>query len=226
MDGHALETFKFLFIRRLSSDRVYSMFDARGVQRLVDDYYGWQSGTRQAAATASESARSLLGVKSPGVSSGKALTEEQRRQNMGFGKDMEAEAARQNGKKGSSSKGVTNSSVNPVVEGFQRRLRNVRGSDNGIVGKAAAESRSGRNGDTETSISDGQSPEGLEDWAADAAIVEKQVEGGNDDDEVDMGGKMDGYDSRQLRRWGRGWGGGSRRGDNSGGGDGPVSWWG
>ncbi|CAB1114931.1 unnamed protein product [Ectocarpus sp. CCAP 1310/34] len=109
----------------------------RFLELLADDFYGWQSGTRRAAATAGETGRTLLGGTGGGGSgggSGAGRTFPAVGQQAGTrgsadapGQQRANEGARWCGDGGGSNENANSSNIrNPVVGGLQR-LRNVRG---------------------------------------------------------------------------------------------------
>ncbi|CAM9599416.1 unnamed protein product, partial [Ectocarpus sp. 8 AP-2014] len=110
----------------------------RFLELLADDFYGWQSGTRRAAATAGETGRTLLGGTGGGGTgggSGAGRTFPAVGQQAGTqggadapGQQRANEGARWRGDGGGSNENANSSSNirNPVVGGLQR-LRNVRG---------------------------------------------------------------------------------------------------
>lgn len=153
-------------------------------QLLADDFYGWQSGTRRAAATASETGRTLLGAKGGGDGSSRGGFSPRGRPVGGGSAPKTAEIAPSgqerarwrgglgrtdfnNDTDNSNSNGNSNNSGNnrnPVVGGFQR-LRNVRGPG-GDRGKrrgdaaASTDEDAGRSAAEEaaTSMSPGAAP--------------------------------------------------------------------
>eukprot|EP00752_Nemacystus_decipiens_P004707 g4293.t1 len=137
----------------------------RFLELLADDFYGWQSGSRQAAATAGEMDRTLLGAKGGGSGSGSRSERAGRNRFSSLGARQLSDGARGEGgaaaatggregagagasrrgggsaavgnnRSGSSSSSSDNNR-NPVVGGIQR-LRNVRGPGGGRVGGRTA----------------------------------------------------------------------------------------
>ncbi|CAM9315057.1 unnamed protein product, partial [Ectocarpus sp. 13 AM-2016] len=123
-------------LRKLLSTTVAYILP-RFLELLADDFYGWQSGTRRAAATAGETGRTLLGGTGGGGiggGSGAGRTFPAVGQQVGTrgsadapGQQRANEGARWRGDGGGSNENANSSNIrNPVVGGLQR-LRNVRG---------------------------------------------------------------------------------------------------
>lgn len=204
-------------------------------QLLADDFYSWQSGNRQAAATAVETSRTLLGTKN-GSRSSTARGEGKEGQERGF--DEQERRRREEQQSGPFQGNTNNNSVNPVIGGF-RRLRNVRGFGGGGSRRGTTEegARSPSAAAQPTTV-DRASLKVLQDWAMDEDGVSPSTDmntrkSEDEDDNGDVGGeeKRDGEKEPVMegekqenngrstldrrRQWG-GWGGGG----------GPMNWWG
>lgn len=218
-------------------------------QLLADDFYGWQSGSRRAAATAGETNRTLLGAKGSGSeSTGRKRPTSVGAQQPGVVSEEGAVAAaadREGGRAsrrggGSTtvgdSRGGNESNRNPVVGGLQR-LRHGRGSGGDraglratAAGEVAAATTTPSSAATlqrtprESSSSRGSDPEDrFHDWAAPLAPSgPASGKGFNFEVTVEDDADESGDDMRRQQRWRRGWRGGGDRGveGDGGGGDG------
>eukprot|EP00903_Cladosiphon_okamuranus_P018566 g17089.t1 len=182
----------------------------RFLELLADDFYGWQSGSRRAAATAVETHRTLLGGNANGGASRSA----------GRNRQTSSVGARQ-------ADGVRGGGAATVVgEGEGGGASRRRGGGGAAVGNNHNSSSGGDNDNNRDPA--GSLP------SATASGQDFNFEVSVEDDEKERGG-----DDRRQQRWRRGWrsGGGRRveRGDGgarSGGGGGgsgsggPISWWG
>ena len=208
------------------------------MQLLADDFYGWQSGSRRAAATANETTRTLLGGGQGLVGRSSSNDKAPGRRGVaaaGVGRGEDVDRSWEGGGGGGGGGGGVK---NPVRGGFQR-LRNVRGPGGG--GDVATAGRGEAKPAVTTTMPravDQASLEALQAWATDGVKgdsfeVGVGEEGGDDrgerggetqfEVEVEEGAGEDGPagDGRQQRRRG-GWG----RGGFGGGGGGPINWWG